>query len=462
MHTLKQPPPTKDELFLKLGPEMRMIENEHGVYIRDQIASIFPDRKIYFMTDYYDTSRGFCRDPSVFIDYKKAFTDAKFFEITWMRQDHLQEVIDKKAFLVYEMFLESGESYVKWMYMKCLKRGIPPEQIIIVGPSLDFQSHSEKFAKIFNVKPMTNVYYTFFERNTKRRFLLDNLGDAIDKNSSLKTLESLIPIEDVKTTDPLGINQFRKRFIFLNHSARMHRIFLLSLLNHANLLDHGYVSFLTHHLKWKNSMLESEIRKIFSDKNKYDQVVSGLDILEKVPLYVDDIDSIVQLKQLKGSGKWMSGAGVGNPANISLNALYDFINHSFLNVVSETFFNSSEYAYSWNGNKENRFLTEKTFKAIAFKQPFILVAYPKTLEMLKSLGYKTFHPIIDESYDSIVDDGERLYKVFLEIKRVCEVDEKTLEEYRKQLIPIVEHNYNLLMNRKNYFHLLKPTSNSAI
>lgn len=451
----------KDELFLKLGSEMRMIENEHGIYIRDEIAAIFPDKKIYFMTDYWDPSRGFCRDPSIFVDFKRAFTHV-FHEIKWMREDHLQEVKDKKAFLVYEMFLESGESYVKWMYIKCIKRGIPPEQIIIVGSSLDFQAHSEKYAVIFNCKPMTNVYYTFFERNTKRRFLLDSIKDKkIDKNSNLKILESLTS-QGVKFTDPLNINKFEKRFIFLNHLPRVHRLFLLCLLNSCDLIKNGYVSFLSMYSRWGDIKLENEIKKMFSDTAKYDQVIKGINITEKIPLYVDDLSHLVELKGIKGSGKWMSGAGVGNPANLSLNTLHDYINHSFVNIVSETYFSNDKTRYIWNGNLENRFLTEKTFKSIAFKQPFILVTLPKTLEMLRSLGYKTFSPIIDESYDLIEDDGERLYKIFLEIKRLCEVDEKTLEEYRMKLIPIIEHNYNLLMTRKDFFHHIRPTSKSAI
>jgi hypothetical protein len=436
----------------RLSTEMRMIEKDHGIYVRNQVASIFPDKKIYFMSDYSGSIHSSRRDPQYFVDFQIAFTNI-FHEIKHINQNHLQEVKNKKAYLAYEMYLESGEAYVKWMYAKCIKEGLPPEQIIIIGSSLDFQAHSEKYAAIYECKPMINIYYTFFERNTKRRFLLDSLGENnnIDINSNLKVLESLVP-SIPNFTNPLAINQFKKRFIFLNNIPRIHRFCLLSLLHSHDLIKNGYVSFLGRYLDKRK--LDIEIKLMFDDVNKYNQVINGSSIENKIPLYVDNL--------LKTQNE--SVYTNGNPANLNLSTLYGYINHSFVNIAAETFFNNdkSRSKHVWNENIENRFLTEKTFKCIAFKQPFILVTLPNSLKMLRYLGYKTFSPIIDESYDLIENDGERLYRIFLEIKRLCELDEVTLESYRQKLIPIVEHNFNLLMNRKDFFHPLLPTSKSVI
>lgn len=410
------------------------IENMHDVYIREEIASIFPDKKIYFATDYPDPNLSYTRNPRITLDFPgKSRYD--FNEIQYMNQDHLQEVKDHKAFLVCEMFVESSPSYIIRMYRKCAKAGIPTGQVILVGSSMDFKMYSDKCADIHKVNPMIIVYYTFYERLIKRQLLLDSISDeTMDQNCSLKILESLVSLDLVKTTDPLSINQFKKRFIFLNNFFRPHRAIMLMLLNSHDLLKYGYVSFLKTDKQFIDVKLESLIKNLFPDPEQYDK---SLDIMNKIPLYVDDF------LQVKGRRV--------DPGRIGFTSLHEYVNHSFFHLTSETYFQDKEKRLI-DGEYQNRFLTEKTFKSIAFKQPFIIISLPGTLEIIRKLGYKTFSPWIDESYDTIENGIDRLQKISLEVKRLCELDELTIEEYRKELIPIIEHNYNLLMSRKDFFH----------
>lgn len=94
-------------------------------------------------------------------------------------------------------------------------------------------------------------------------------------------------------------------------------------------------------------------------------------------------------------------------------------------------------------------LTEKTFKPIFMKIPFITFCGPGALKDLKQMGYKTFHPYIDESYDEIFDDSERLFAVINEIKRLTAMSITELENYLAPLKEIVKHNYNNFMARKH-------------
>lgn len=412
------------------------IENTHDVYIREEIASIFPDKKIYFATDYPDPNLAYTRNPRMTVGFMgKSRYD--FHEIQYMNQDHLQEVKDQKAFLVCEMFVESSPSYISRMYMRCIKAGIPTGQVILVGSSMDFKMYSDKCANIHKVNPMIIVYYTFYERLMKRELLLGSIADeTIDKNCSLKTLESLVSLDLVKTTDPLSINQFKKRFIFLNHISRPHRALMLILLNSHDLLKYGYVSFLSTNKEFIDLKLEGLIKNLFPDPEQYDK---SLDIMNKIPLYVDEC------LRVKVNGHTI------DPGRIGLTSLHEYVNHSFFHLTSETYFQDKEQRLM-DGEYKNRFLTEKTFKSIAFKQPFIIISLPGTLEIIRKLGYKTFSPWIDESYDTVESGIDRLRKISLEVKRLCELDENTIEEYRKELIPIIEYNYNLLMSRKDFFH----------
>jgi hypothetical protein len=87
-------------------------------------------------------------------------------------------------------------------------------------------------------------------------------------------------------------------------------------------------------------------------------------------------------------------------------------------------------------------LTEKTFKAIALEMPFVLVAPAGSLEYLRSYGFRTFAPHIDESYDLIADPVKRIEAVtaiLLEIQARSAAAKNSLWQ---ELVPIVEYNYN--------------------
>jgi hypothetical protein len=87
-------------------------------------------------------------------------------------------------------------------------------------------------------------------------------------------------------------------------------------------------------------------------------------------------------------------------------------------------------------------LTEKTFKAIALEMPFVLVAPAHSLEYLRSYGFQTFSPLIDESYDEIEDPVERIERVtaiLLEIQARSAAAKNALWQ---SLLPRVEYNWN--------------------
>lgn len=429
----------------------RDIENEHDKDIRDKIGQIFQGKTIYFASDYPDpnhdySNQGSNRDP---INYLNSYNNPYVFhEIAYINKTHLEEIKAKQAFLVCEYFKECSPSYLNTMYVKCIKSGIPTGQVIIIGSSIDFKKHAKKLADLYKVEPFDIVYYPFWARATKRELLLDSISDTnIDINSSFKILEDLVPLKNVRCTDPLKLNNFKKKFIFLNHMPRPHRALMLVLLNSYDLLKHGYVSYLSSDRNFFNLKFEN-LTKLFLD---HKQFAKGLDVVNKIPLYVDEylkIHKPVVIKSMHPSKKIPTLPTGVDPYGRGFLTLHDYINHSFLNVVSERYFNTKEK----NGESQSIFITEKTFKAIAFKQPFVIISLPGTLQLLKKMGYKTFSPWIDESYDLIEDPLDRLHKICLEVKRIVELDENTLDEYRHHLIPIIEHNYELLMNNKNFFY----------
>ena len=62
------------------------------------------------------------------------------------------------------------------------------------------------------------------------------------------------------------------------------------------------------------------------------------------------------------------------------------------------------------------FVTEKTFKPMAFYHPFVCVAQPGHLAYLKSQGFETFENMFDESYDEIPVVDERIKHIVAQSK----------------------------------------------
>jgi hypothetical protein len=72
-------------------------------------------------------------------------------------------------------------------------------------------------------------------------------------------------------------------------------------------------------------------------------------------------------------------------------------------------------------------LTEKVLRPIACGQPFMLAATHGSLEYLRSYGFETFSPWIDETYDTIENPVDRLEAIVQEMRRIASLgaDEKT-------------------------------------
>ena len=117
------------------------------------------------------------------------------------------------------------------------------------------------------------------------------------------------------------------------------------------------------------------------------------------------------------------------------------------NAYSNYFSLITETNYFKNyGQLDGHFLTEKTFKAISGKHPFILVGRPGLVESLRTLGYKSFAPHINESYDWIEDDELRLEAIMNEVERLCNFTDIEWMDFQTNVQSIVEHNFNLIAN----------------
>ena len=107
-----------------------------------------------------------------------------------------------------------------------------------------------------------------------------------------------------------------------------------------------------------------------------------------------------------------------------------------IEIVGESEFNGS------------RFITEKFFKAVIFKQPFIMLGTHNSLKEIHRMGYKTFEPWINEGYDGNDDIEQRLRMIVDEIERLTFIkrDPVKWKEWYDGVTPIIQFNYNTYTN----------------
>ena len=84
---------------------------------------------------------------------------------------------------------------------------------------------------------------------------------------------------------------------------------------------------------------------------------------------------------------------------------------TYFSLITETVF---EYPYS--------FRTEKIAKPLMIGHPFIVASNQGFYRDLRDLGFRTFNNLIDESFDAIDDNDQRLERIALEVEWLCEQD----------------------------------------
>ena len=87
--------------------------------------------------------------------------------------------------------------------------------------------------------------------------------------------------------------------------------------------------------------------------------------------------------------------------------------------------------------------SEKEAKPIVAQRPFIIFGAWRQLEAFRSLGFKTFFEVIDESYDIIEDKTQRWHKALDSMMALTEQD--PIKVYSK-LKDVLLHNKNHFEN----------------
>lgn len=235
---------------------------------------------------------------------------------------------------------------------------------------------------------------------------------AADWYRGYQYCEDLIPLQNRK---------IKKKYITFNRltgGARVYRSFLLAELTKHNLLDYGHISYSNNcpeHGDYATNILNSIVKYNINENYALDciQVLNSV----KYPLLIDTGETIANGSQ-------------------SLGAIPQLI-ESFLHVVTETCF--------W---EDKTHLTEKIFKPIVARQPFVLLGCANNLQYLRSYGFKTFDAWWDESYDSIADPMLRLQAVVKIINEICSMSNEDLTAMLRAMQHVLDYNYHRFYSKE--------------
>jgi hypothetical protein len=217
--------------------------------------------------------------------------------------------------------------------------------------------------------------------------------------------------------------KLKKKYITFNRltsSARVYRSLFISELIKRNILDQGYVSYndvCPDGGSYKENLLDGVNKGLYPESLANDAIEN----ISKVPLPLR-ID-------------YKDREFIPN-SSFKLSATAQ-TQESFVYVVTETCY--------W---EEKCHLTEKIFKPIVSRMPFILVGCAHNLEYLRSYGFKTFGQWWDESYDEIEDPILRMQAIGDVLEEISSYSLEELEIMLTEMIPVLEHNYNLFNSQE--------------
>jgi hypothetical protein len=215
------------------------------------------------------------------------------------------------------------------------------------------------------------------------------------------------------------------KFLFLNGRSRPHRKYLIEWLDLHGLLNHAL---------W--SLLDSGS----AGSQQLSLIHNGQDLMySHRPLKL--LDSNYELQKYQNSHVGAQGFVKYDLFNNEWGELYInpvMYTDTYFSVIAETVFC---YPHS--------FRTEKLWKPVAMGHPFLVAANQGYYQDLQNLGFKTFGHLIDESFDQISSNQDRVTRVAETIKDLCQQDlvsfllaAKETCKYNQQLLG--EYNIKIL------------------
>lgn len=310
-----------------------------------------------------------------------------------------------KTYFVFDASTEGFSpfefSFFDILYNGCNKHNISPSKVIFVSSNLYDKQNLSNYNTTYNIKDDNSIRCFCFCSFRKM------MSDLIEDNYGLDiTADKMLNIMQRQTKK----NYNGKIGLSLSRVNRPHR----SLANY--LLYQNNLSY--YFLQSNNKLDKSEINFL---KNCYSLDDNFSKWCASLPLIADTQD-------------FETNHALNLHSNLHTSVLFQIVNETHVD----------------NWNNTSLFFSEKTFRAIAFMQPFVIFGQPNCNQKLEDLGFKLFHEFFDYGFDSINNTQERYNKLIMSITKFIEraknlpLDEQI--SLRFSVSNKLKHNFDLLMN----------------
>jgi hypothetical protein len=306
----------------------------------------------------------------------------------------------------------------KVIHKDAKKFNIPLNKIIFCSSDYFINMNYEIFKKLENIPSQDNIklLYLGWSLHAKAKEML-HIASGQQTSFNGYSNKCSIALES-----DMDFNKVRdKKFLMLNRRLRPHRIYSTCLFNRLNILDQFLISYdLT-------SMQLFEVTKehisMHIEEYEYAKILlqEFARLKEENPKRTIDYDDLESVWGFNFENK------------------EPYLN-SYIHITSETnFFEIGGY------------FSEKTWKPIGHLQPFIFMGPSNALNELKKLGFKTFSPFIDESYDNELDPELRFKMIMAEIERLSKINIVEIHNWYNSIFDtILLHNQKLLFSNADY------------
>ena len=323
------------------------------------------------------------------------------FVFDFMSQKAIHEIKYFNGNLLINYIVDGGIGMTTENFEKIIKftrfQGIPDEKVYFIFSDFKLKENLEKLNTKYKVHDFN--FYLFFKANEFNSIVMGK-----NNQSTIRTTDDYIN----------SIEEDKKDFLVLTRHWKLHRIFILNKIHRLG-LNNSLVS-------WESSFFSE---KMVDFVKQYDNNSEFFEML-KISKYVD-VEDLVSV--------W----GYGSEQS-------KIYNDTYLSVVTESMF------FQEDKNFPTGFISEKIWKPIGHCQPFILAGPAGTLNYIKErYNFKTFHPFIDETYDSVEDDLERIKLICNEIEKFSNKTKEEKIQFLRDVQEICFYNQKLFLSLDGQF-----------
>jgi hypothetical protein len=283
---------------------------------------------------------------------------------------------------------------------------IDPSNVIIVSGAY--------FKEYYKVYPTSKIRFAACEYLVAQQFAKN--AHTYPKVTDIGYVSDLVRESD------LNSSKYRqKRFLCFNRTLKPHRFVMAYYALKYGILEDNIFSFIND-LGHSTEFIFQSIKKLAGVDT--DIMSLALTIKNMLPYELD-----TQSTQNK------HGFNIENNKK-------EFYLETYVHLTTETCFETTDI-----------FFSEKTWRPMLNLQPFIYLGNPGAIRKLQDLGFKTFHPFIDESYDDETTPSKRIQLVRDEILKLHNMPIAELHDWYYSITDILIHNQKHFLN---YFTDLDP------